>query len=766
MNQSRLVLTRSIATLIALSSTGLAASWTGATSNDWNTGTNWDTGLVPNGVNAYIGITGGANPPYTATISADIPALVDLQVARTGGPAILNHTAGTAATGNNNWIDVGTDGGTGTYNLANTNANGGTLTGFGQGSGTVTGYRLYVGGVDFGGGGGVGTVNINTTGSLNTANDFLIGVNHGTGVVNLDSGTINTGTGGGWNFIGTAKSSVGGHGTLNMSGGTVNNVGNGRTYVGDGNAWGEITMSGGTYNNNLNGTADMFTVGSNNLANANTSTVSMTGGTINANGFFVGGNNDGGGKGAVTLNAPTALLNAGGETWIGDNANSNGRLDLTAGTFQAGNWFAVGRAGATGVVNMSGGTLSKLGANNNHIIVGSLGGNGTFNQTGGDVNSVGHGEIRLGEGSSTALWDLSGGTVQTDGTRIAWSGGTNELRVRGTGSFTTGFLNVGEGANNGTGTVTQTAGTVTSNSWIAVGLGSSAQAKYNISGGTINAGGFEVGADSSGLVALSGSGIININGNVEVPTRNGSGTLNITGGTLNTVGFQQGGRDGQVGTGVTTQSAGLVKVSSDFVVQRANVGTGTYTLSGGTLSVDGVVDLSRGTFTFNGGTLTRSNTGVINVSGSLTTGAGAATLKLDADKTFFVSGVLNDIAGLTLAVNGLGIPDQTGPVTSPVTGSFSLGTAFGGVPVPDHSFDIGLAALTGFDPVFNISGAGNFTAARINETSSFDAFSQSVYWIEENGGTVTLEYSIIPEPGTTLLLLVGGVFFARRRRRN
>jgi hypothetical protein len=144
------ILASSIASVFvfsAFSSTVSAAIWTGAVSGDFNDAANWD--VNPAGQNAYIGILGNQSgpAPFTATISANLAfSIIDLQVARTGGPAILNHTAGSAATGGGNWLDVGTDGGTGTYNLADTGGTGGTLTGFAQGSGSVTAERFYVGG--------------------------------------------------------------------------------------------------------------------------------------------------------------------------------------------------------------------------------------------------------------------------------------------------------------------------------------------------------------------------------------------------------------------------------------------------------------------------------------------------------------------------------------------------------------------------------------------------------------------------------------------
>ncbi len=122
----------------------------------------------------------------------------EIYVARGGNPGVLNHSAGTASTAG--WMDVGTDGGTGTYNLADFAGTGGTLTGLGQGSGSMTvGGQLYVGGTGYNDNGGNGIVNINTSGTLTVASDIYIGKS-GTGVINMDAGTLNRT--GGWSVIG------------------------------------------------------------------------------------------------------------------------------------------------------------------------------------------------------------------------------------------------------------------------------------------------------------------------------------------------------------------------------------------------------------------------------------------------------------------------------------------------------------------------------------------------------------------------------------
>jgi len=257
---------------------------------------------------------------------------------------------------------------------------------------------------------------------------------------------------------------------------------------------------------------------------------------------------------------------------------------------------------------------------------------------------------------------------------------------------------------------------------------------------------------------------MNVSGNVELPSRNGTGILQITGGTLNAAGFLQGGRDGNTtGSGVTNQSGGIVNIAGDLVVQRPAVGTGMYNLTGGTLAVNGAIQGTLGTFTFTGGTMTRSTPGAVTFNGNLTTGAPAATLGLNADKTFQINGIFNDAAGVTLDLTGLGIPDQPAPFTGPVTGTFPLGM-ISTVPAPG-SFDIGRAFDLGFDATFVAGNRGSFTATRINEDAPFNPLTQSVYWLDEDAGVVTLQYSAIPEPGSLALLSAAGLMLAGRRRR-
>lgn len=676
--------------------------WTGAISPDWQLPANWSLGLVPTAAdNAHIDVSGGLTSPFPATIFSDVLQVGNILISRAGlvpnTPKVLNHTAGVVTISGNNWLQVGPNGGSGVYNLANVSASGGPLTGFGMGSGSITAHRIYVGGVDSDPAGGIGVMNLNTSGSVNVTNDLLVGVRSGRGILNIDQGTINAGTGGGWIYVGSQKGGVGSNGTINMSGGTLNNIFNGNhLIIGEGSATGNFNLTGGNVNND-------------------------------------------------------------GEVWIGQGVGSNGTMTVDGGSVTIANWLVIGRDGGTGTLNLTGGSITK-GDKNGDVLVGSSSAAGRVNQSGGTFRTIGPGGILFGQNAgATSLWDLSDGTVQTTHTEIGWEGGVNELRVRNTGTWTTGRLNLGLSTNNGKGVVKQTGGTITSNSWIAVGLGSNQLAEYHIDGGTTNTVGLEVGSDSRGFVSVTGAGVLNVSSSIEVPTRSGNGTFNISGGTINTVKFEQGGRNGSVGTGVTNQSGGVVKISGNLDVQRVNVGTGEYNLSGGSLSVNGSININNGTFRFTGGRITRETPGVISINGALTSGSKNATFNLGSSKTFNINGAFNKVAGITLDLTGRSIPAWDGIGVD--TGSFQLGSVDSIVGKFDPATDtiIGLAIANPFPTTFISEADG--------EAGLFDVAHESVYWIEENAGTVRLRFSIVPESSTASLIALSALAIALLRPR-
>ena len=595
---------------LAAQSSFADSTWIGGTSTDWSNAANWSAG-VPTGTNAII----NTSPANIATITANVPGVVDIIIGNGAGTnGRVNETAGTLSTGTGNWMFVGEGGGTGTFNLANTATTGGPLTGFGLGSGSVnvggtsgTAGRLYIGGQ---GGTGTGTFNMNTTGTVTVRNDLDVG-NGGTGVLNIDAGTMTTG---GWNFIGDN----GGSGNLNMSGGQLTNTG--RTYVGGGTAKGRIVMSGGTYQN----TADRFTIGNNNLAAATASSVLMTGGTINAARFTIGGDETNTGKGFMEITGATAQLNASNELWVGQGAGSRGLLNVTAGTVTSSSWLAVGRTSATGVLNVGGtGNVRMTGGNAVHIVIGSVGGTGILNMSGnGILEATNGGELRLSEnGAGSGTANLNGGTLKVD--RIADTGATSYLYMNGgtmqariaTTTYLQGLDNAVVGSahaifdtNGNNITVNQslaapTGSGVTSIPVTGAGAGYLGQPIVQLTGGG--------GTGATAVAVVTGGVITGI-----TITNPGIGYTSAPTVTINDGGFTTTATLGTPVIAANTATGGVVKTGSGTLTLGStnNSYGGSTTITGGTLSVaslaNGGVSSTLGASTsaaanlvFNGGTL-------------------------------------------------------------------------------------------------------------------------------------------------------------------
>lgn len=453
--------TRWFARLVAgsavLSSSAFATVWEGDVSGDWNDNNNWVGNAGTIGSNATI----NTNVPNIATISANIPGSpIDIFVGTGGGTnARLDHTAGTAATGGGNWMFVGHNGGTGTYNLANTAGTGGSFTGFGQGTGSMNvGGRLYIGG--FQGSGSNGTVNVNTSGTLAIPSQLQLGTNQSVGVLNLDAGSVTTGD---WTEIGNG---TGSSGTLRISGGSLTKNGGNHMIVGANGATGLMNQTGGSVNVNNDiwvanngGSVGTVNLSAGTITNGGWSiigrasgngTFNMTGGTWTKNGGGVFVVAEGNGSVGLLTQSAGDIATGTGEFWVGQAAGASGTYNLSGGTITNNNWVAVGRDGGTGVVNMSGGTWTKAG--NGAFIVGASG-PGTLAQSGGTVN-VQAGDTWMGEngsctytlsgtgefiasyfqvarnGSSTGNVNLNGGTLRAN--QIVGGGGVENVSFNGT----------------------------------------------------------------------------------------------------------------------------------------------------------------------------------------------------------------------------------------------------------------------------------------------------------------------------------------------
>ncbi len=356
------------------------------------------------------------------------------------------------------------------------------------------------------------------------------------------------------------------------------------------------------------------TAGTYNLADTTTNGAGITGfaqgtGSLNASGnLLVGafGNNR---TGTVRVNTAGTLA-VSGELFIGDSSGSAGTFSLESGTMTVNNKIYIGNNNGTGTLTMSGGTLTKTGGD--QTFVGRDNGTGTLTQSGGTI-TLNH-DFYVGQGTGgNGTLNLSGSAVLNTGRDfvIGREGGTGALNMTGGTITKTGDEKFLVGHNNGIGTVVQSGGTITANNELYIG---------------------NENTNASGTYTLSGTGALNVSNEVVVGRESGTGILNVNGGTITTSvnGNMYIGR--RNGTGTLNQSNGVIIVNKEFGVGTRDgdkIGTGTYNLSGGSLSAANNIFIgkdqgSSGTMIMTGGTMSTSDklqighnqaTGVLTQSG-------------------------------------------------------------------------------------------------------------------------------------------------------
>jgi autotransporter-associated beta strand protein len=447
------------------SDTAFGSDWVGDTSQDWNDATNWNSDPNPPTGNFGIFTDAAGVFPILSANSAFTP--VDVFVGSFGtNTGRFDHRAGSLALADvgppdGNWFMVGTNSSTatGTYNLADTSGTGGTLTGFAQGSGSLTVGKIWVGGGVFNDN-GTGTLNINTSGTL-TANsiDNFLGITRASVILGVD-------------FDGTAS------GTVNLDNGTVQ--ANSELWVGF-SAAGTFNQSNGTVNS-----TEYFVIG---RENTSVGTYNMSGGLVNAATGF-------------------------GFAVLGSFGGSSGTLNSSGGTFDASVGGMIVGEGGTGVVNVSGTGLVNLGANHFLTLGANGGGSGTVNLNGGAIqaNSV-------VQGAGTGTFNFNGGTLRATANDSTFVQGLTAANVNAGGAVidSNGFnitinqtlLDGGGGggltkngagtleltaANGYTGTTTINAGTLLANNGAGSATGSGA---VNVVGGTLGGNGSVSGAVSA-----------------------------------------------------------------------------------------------------------------------------------------------------------------------------------------------------------------------------------------------------------------------------
>jgi fibronectin-binding autotransporter adhesin len=724
----------------------------------------------------FATVSGSSNG--TATVLTNVSNQVNLLIAGPGQQ--IQFWDGADQTGNGV-----VNGGTGTWNAANTNWTGapGQATFNDQWRSSVGVFAGTAGTVTIAGAQAFDTLQFSTTGYVLNAGAGgqlqLAGLS-GTGTINTDNGvtaTINaaivngssqslTKVGGGTLILTAANSYSGG---TTISGGTLQ-LGNGGTT---GSIVGNVLNNGVfainrsdafTFAGVISGTGAFNQIGSGSttltatetysgLTAISAGTLALTGaGSIaNSSGVVANGTFDvsgvaGAGASIKTLSGSGSvalgtkiltLTNASGNFAgsIGGSAGSGG-LALTAGT-----QTLSGVNGYTGTTTITAGTLALAGAgsiaNSSGVTV-----NGTFDISavsgaGASItNLLGSGSIALGAKTLTltnSFGVFSGSIAGTGGLTLAFG----SERLSGVNSYTgVTTINVASLILSGAGNIASSSGVIANGEFDISGVSGTGTSIQTLSG----TGGVALGAKTLTLTnasgdfkgSLAGTGGLTIAGGTE--TLSGASTFTglttISGGTLTVA--VSGNLPGSVTNGATFNNAGVVGGSlTNTAGTSTNSGTvnGGATVSGGTLNTTGAIS----------GGLT--NAAIVNAAGFVN-GSIANAGTFTTTSTLFSDGTFTNAAGATLAVGAAtytlqGLLANSGAVT--VANGATLNATAGGV-TNNASGTITVAAGgTVKDDLNNAGLITNNGGYLANVATNTGAITNNAIWIGNvlsNAGTI------------------------------
>lgn len=298
-------------------------------------------------------------------------------------------------------------------------------------------------------------------------------------------------------------------GSFLQTGGTVNVGGWFRLADGVGSA-GYYTLSNGVVNCAL-----QAHVGE--LGNA---VLEIDGGTFNVAGdpFALGDTDINAGAnptGVLKMNGGTITTATGVELWLGEGNSGRvgtGTMLMTGGTVNIGSWFAIGRFGGIGDLELSGGSITMAPGNNGNITLATTPGTGLVNQSGGSLTNT-LTQTWVAE-SNLGTWNLNGGWDVLGVIHLTQNGG-----AQGTFNLNGGNLVATEITDNGgNGTFNFNGGTLHAGA-------TTANFVHDVNGGvTVQAGGANINTEGnnatiSQALADGGGGLVKL----------GAGTLTLSG---------------------------------------------------------------------------------------------------------------------------------------------------------------------------------------------------------------------------------------------
>jgi len=538
-----------------------------------------------NGIFLNGGTTGTFNNAGTFQMTGGTADTVSVQFNNTGTTGTVNANAGTLTLS-------GGGSGAGTFNVA-----GGATLGFGGGAFALSGSIAGAGAVSF----AVGTANL-------------------TGTYNISGGTtVSSGTA---NFTGTLTTA----GALTINGGTANFSNTGGAVTAS-----SLTLSGGTLTGSSNVTV---------AAGGAAPTLTWTSGTMSGTGV-TSANGGMSIQGTPFLDART--LNVSGPTTFGS-TTAGSTLFLMNGALinsQTGaTWSLINGSGGNGITLNGGttgtfnnaGTFQMTGGTANTVNV-TFNNTGTVNANAGTLNFGGGGTVGANYNvASGATLGFTGGTfIFNAGTAISGAGTTNLATT----------VNVNGNANIAS-ALSITGGTTTLASGVTLSLSS-----LTLNVGTLTgAGNLTV----SGLLTwtaglMSGTGVTNANGGMSIATGGQSVFLDTR--TLNVSGTTTFGSTA-FGTALLLQNAAIInnQAGSTWSVVagsgngnaiRLNSATGTFNNAGTFQSTASASD-NVVTVTFNNAGTVTSSAGTLDFNGVYTQTSGVLSGSIGTNSTLNING--------------------------------------------------------------------------------------------------------------------------------